>query len=149
HLFGGEAMLMKTLCHTLTQQGFVVSGAIAGTQVAARALTRAHHGVIVPPGEEAGVVCVLPVSTLGVDHAIITGLRRAGLKTIGDAATRPRHEISARLGAAFTTVLPRALGEADAPISPRKPVPDYVTEKRFAEPVLTSDVLLRTLHELA
>ena len=28
-------------------------------------------------------------------------------------------------------------------------MPDYVTEKRFAEPVLTSDVLLRTLRELA
>jgi protein ImuB len=149
HLFGGEAMLMKTLCHTLTRQGFVVSAAISGTAVAARALTRFRHGVIVPSGEEADAVFMLPVSTLGVDQSIITGLRRAGLKTIGDVATRSRHEISARFGAAFTGVLQQALGEADAPISPRKPVPDYVTEKRFAEPVLTSDVLLRTLHELA
>jgi protein ImuB len=149
HLFGGEAMLMKTLCHTLTRQGFVVSAAIAGTAIAARALTRFRHGVIVPPGEEADAVFVLPVATLGVDHAIITGLRRAGLKTIGDIATRSRHEISARFGAGFTNVLQQALGKADAPISPRKPVPDYVTEKRFAEPVLTSEVLLRTLRELA
>ncbi len=149
HLFGGEAMLMKMLCHTLTRQGFVVSAAIAGTAVAARALTRFKHGVIVPPGEEAEAVFALPVATLGVDEAIITGLRRAGLKTIGDVATRSRHEISARFGTGFTDVLQQALGEADAPISPRKPVPDYVTEKRFAEPVLTSDVLLRTLGELA
>jgi len=149
HLFGGEAMLMKTLCHTLTQQGFVVSAAISSTAVAARALTRYRHGVIVPPGEEAAAVLALPVTTLGVDYAIITGLRRAGLKTIGDVATRSRSEISARFGAAFTGVLQQALGEGDAPISPRKPVPDYVAEKRFAEPVLTSDVLLRTLHELA
>jgi protein ImuB len=149
HLFGGEAMLMKTLCHTLTRQGFVVSAAISGTAVAARALTRYKHGVIVPPGEEADAVFALPVATLGVDQSIITGLRRAGLKTIGDVATRSRHEISARFGADFTNVLQQVLGEADAPISPRKPVPDYVTEKRFAEPVLTSDVLLRTLGELA
>jgi protein ImuB len=149
HLFGGEAMLMKTLCHTLTRQGFVVSAAISGTAVSARALTRYKHGVIVPPGEEADAVFALPVSTLGVDHSIITGLRRAGLKTIGDVATRSRHEISARFGADFTNVLQQVLGEADAPISPRKPMPDYVTEKRFAEPVLTSDVLLRTLGELA
>jgi protein ImuB len=149
HLFGGETMLMKTLCHTLTQQGFVVSAAIAGTSVAARALTRFRNGVIVPPDEEGDAVFALPVATLGVDQTIITGLRRAGLKTIGDVATRSRHEISARFGAAFTSVLQQALGEADAPISPRKPVPDYVTEKRFAEPVLTSDVLLRTLGELA
>ena len=149
HLFGGEAMLMKTLCHTLTQQGFVVSAAIAGTAIAARALTRYKHGVVVPSGEEAAAVFALPVTTLGVDHAIITGLRRAGLKTIGDVATRSRHEISARFGGTFTSVLQQALGEADAPISPRKPVPDYVAEKRFAEPILTSDVLLRTLGELA
>jgi len=149
HLFGGEAMLMKTLCHTLTRRGFVVSAAIAGTAIAARALTRFAHGVIVPPGEEADAMFTLPVSTLGIDQTITTGLRRAGLKTIGDVAGRSRHEISARFGADFTNVLQQALGEADAPISPRKPVPDYVTEKRFAEPVLTSDVLLRTLGELA
>src|SRR5262249_30640793 len=91
----------------------------------------------------------LPVTTLGVDPSIITGLRRAGLKTIGDVASRSRHEITARFGSAFSSVLQQALGEGDAPISPRKPVPDYVAEKRFAEPVLTSDVLLHTLRELA
>ena len=149
HLFGGEATLMKTLCRTLTQHGFVVSAAIASTVVAARALTRNAHGMIVPPGEEADAVCSLPVATLGVDPSIVTGLRRAGLKTIGDVASRSRHEITARFGADFTSVLQQALGEGDAPISPRKPVPDYVTEKRFAEPVLTADVLLKTLRELA
>src|SRR5207244_5279200 len=76
HLFGGEAMLMKTLCHTLTHQGFVVSAAIAGTAVAARALTRCRHGVIVPSGAEADAVFALPVRTLGVDRSIINCLRR-------------------------------------------------------------------------
>jgi protein ImuB len=46
-------------------------------------------------------------------------------------------------------VLQQALGEEEAPISPRKPVPDYVAEQRFAEPVATSDALLRTLGKLA
>ena len=63
------------------------------------------------------------------------GLRRAGLKTIGDVARRARHEITARFGAGFTTLLEQALGQGDAPISPRKPLPDYIVEKRFAEPV--------------
>jgi protein ImuB len=149
HLFGGEAALMKTLCRTVTQQGLIVSAAIAGTAVAARALTRVEHGVIVPHGQEASAVAALPVGTLGVDASDVTGLRRAGLKTIGDVASRARHEITARFGAGFISTLQQALGESDAPISPRKPVPDYVTEKRFAEPVMTSDVLLRTLRELA
>ena len=38
-------------------------------------------------GEEADAVKPLPVSALGADDAIITGLRRAGLKTIGDVAS--------------------------------------------------------------
>lgn len=149
HLFGGEATMMKTLCQVLTKQGFVVSAAIAGTAVAARALTRCVHGRIVPPGEEAGAVKVLPVSALSVDDTIVRGLRRAGLKTIGDVAAREPGEITARFGAEFTSILQQALGHDDAPISPRKPVPDYVAEKRFPEPIATTDVIEDTLLLLA
>jgi protein ImuB len=76
-------------------------------------------------------------------------LRRAGLKTIGDVATRGRHEITARFGADFTTLLEQALGEGDAPISPRKPLPDYIVEKRFPEPVATENVISMNLSTLA
>ena len=63
--------------------------------------------------------------------------------------SRARHESSARFGAAFTTLLAQALGEGDAPISPRKPPPDYIVEKRFAEPVATAAVIAITLTQLA
>ena len=62
---------------------------------------------------------------------------------------RARHEITARFGAAFTTLLEQALGQGDAPISPRKPLPDYIVEKRFAEPVATDAVIAATLSRLA
>jgi protein ImuB len=149
HLFGGEAQLMRSLCGALTRQGFIVSAAIAGTAVAARALTRAAHSAIVPAGQEAHAVHDLPVSVLGVDPRIVTALRRAGLKTIGDVAGRTRHEIAVRFGAAFVSVLQQALGKEETPISPRRPAPDYIAEKRFAEPVATTDVLLRTLRDMA
>lgn len=149
HLFGGEAVLMTTLCHALTVQGFVVSAAVAGTAVCARTLTRHSHGSVVCDGEEAEAVAALPVLTLGADPKITQALRRAGLKTIGAVAARPRQEIAARCGAAFTTLLGQALGQGDAPISPRKPVPDYVVEKRFAEPVATTDAIMPTLLSLA
>ena len=149
HLFGGEAALMHLVCRALTVQGFAVSAAIAGTSVCARTLRSHAHGRIVRLGEEADAVNPLPVFTLGADDAITRGLRRAGLKTIGDVALRERHEITARFGAAFTTLLEHALGQGDAPISPRKPLPDYIVEKRFAEPVATEDVISRTLSKLA
>jgi protein ImuB len=149
HLFGGEAAMMRLMCDVLTAQGFAVSAAIAGTAVCARTLTRHVHGRIVRDGEEADAVRPLPVSALGVSDAITTGLRRAGLKTIGDVASRARHEITARFGAGFTALLEQALGQSDAPISPLKPLPDYIVEKRFAEPVATEAVISATLSGLA
>lgn len=149
HLFGGEAALMKQLCATLDRQDFVVSAAIAGTSVCARTLSRYKHGRIVVAGDEAKAVMPLPLYALGADDAIIRGLRRAGLKIIGDVAGRACHEITARFGAGFTALLEQALGQADAPISPRKPLPDYIVEKRFPEPVATDAVIAATLNVLA
>src|ERR1700730_929193 len=149
HLFGGEAALMRLVCDVLTAQGFAVSAAIAGTSVCARTMTRHVHGRIGRAGEEADAVKPLPVSALGADDAITRGLRRAGLKTIGDVAARARHEITARFGADFTTLLEHALGQGDAPISPRKPLPDYIVEKRFPEPIATEGVISATVSRLA
>jgi protein ImuB len=149
HLFGGEASMMAAVCDALSRQGFVVSGAIAGTAVAARALTRHSHGRIVMSGAEAAAVSPLSIATLGVDEKIVRGLNRAGLKTIGDVACRMPAEITARFGAAFTSILQQALGLSDAPISPRKPAPDYVAEKRFADPVATHDAIMLALTSLA
>ncbi|KQW18494.1 DNA polymerase [Afipia sp. Root123D2] len=149
HLFGGETALMQTLCDALRAQGFAVSAAIAGTSVCARTLKRYEHGRIVRDGEEADAVTPLPLFALGADEAITRGLRRAGLKTIGDVASREPYEITARFGAAFTALVQQALGQGDTPISPRKPVPDYMVERRFAEPVATDSVIAETLSKLA
>ena len=149
HLFGGERALLQTVCVALGRRGFAVSAAIAGTSVCARTLTRHVSGKIIADGEEADATGPLPVAALGAGEAITTGLRRAGLKTIGDVAGRARHEITARFGASFTTLLEQALGEGDAPISPRKPLPDYIVEKRFPEPVATENVIAINLSSLA
>jgi protein ImuB len=149
HLFGGEAALMQIICEALTRQGFAVSAGIASTSICARTMTRYSSGKIIREGEEADAVRPLPVFALAAGDAITRGLRRAGLKTIGDVASRARHEITARFGADFTTLLEQALGQGDAPISPRKPLPDYIVEKRFPEPVATEGVIAATLSRLA
>ena len=149
HLFGGEAEMLRTICEALRAQGFMVSAAIAGTSVCARTLKRYEHGRIVRDGDEAAAVKPLPLFALGADAAIARGLHRAGLKTIGDVAAREPHEITARFGAAFTTLIRQALGQGDAPINPCKPVPDYMAERRFAEPVATDCVIAETLSKLA
>ncbi|HEY0236354.1 MAG TPA: DNA polymerase Y family protein [Afipia sp.] len=149
HLFGGEANMLRAVCSSLRRQGFAVSVAIAGTPACARAMAYAMNSRIVPDGEEAKAVGSLSVSALGVSDTITRGLRRAGLKTIGDVAARAPHEITARFGAAFTALLQETLGRCDAPISSRKPPPDFMTERRFAEPVTTQEVIAAALSLLA
>ena len=128
HLFGGEAAMLRTVCDRFALQGFVVNAAIASTPVCARTMPRAVRSCIVNAGDEARAVSSLPVFALCADDAITRGLRRAGLKTIGDVASRAPHEISARFGAAFTSLLQQALGQGDSPINPRKPPPDFMVE---------------------
>ncbi len=149
HLFGGEAAMMRSLCEALDRQGFVVNAAIAGTPGCARAVAMATRGHVIPEGGEAAAVHSLPVYALGAHDAITRGLRRAGLKTIGDVAARAPHEIAARFGAAFVATLQQALGQGDAPISPRKLLPDYMVEKRFPEPIATDLAITATLDRLA
>ncbi len=149
HLFGGELAMLKAVCAALSRQGVIVNAAIAGTAVAARAVAHSRTCEVVASGEEARIVAPLPIAALGVDDKIVRGLNRAGLKSIGDVASRAPAEITARFGADFTSILQQALGLCDAPISPRKPVPDYVAERRFPEPVMTSEIIAATLAALA
>jgi protein ImuB len=149
HLFGGERALLDRARASLKKQGFAVQGAIAGSAAAARALARYRDGVIVPPGEEAPAMASLPVEALALDPAVTHAFRHAGLKTIGQVATRKRSELTARFGAQMVFVLDSALGVAERPISPRMSLPDYMAERLFAEPLVAEDAILETLRGLA
>ena len=145
HLFGGEPALLQTVCGALTRRGFAVSAGIAGTSVCARTMTRHVSGKIVADGEEADAVSPLPVSALGADagHHRRPAPRRLENHRRCRCARAPRNIGAVRRR--FTTLLEHALGQGDAPISPRKPLPDYIVEKRFPEPVATESVISMTL----
>ncbi|MGO8711199.1 MAG: DNA polymerase Y family protein [Rhizomicrobium sp.] len=149
HLFGGERVLLDLVRASLKKQGFIVQGALAGTAAAARALAQERDGVIAAPGEEAVVVAPLPIATLALAPAVTHALRRAGLKTIGQVAGRLRAELVARFGSEVVTTIDRTLGKAEQPISPRVPLPDYMAEHRFAEPLTSEAAITGTLRGLA
>ena len=149
HLFGGEQAMLQEIRRALTAQKFSVRLALAGTAEAARALARYKDGIIVPPGEEALATASLPAEGLNADPLIIHALKRAGLKTVGQVAERSRHELAARFGSAFITLLDRTLGRKGGPIAPRKALPDLMAERRFAEPIVTEAVIAATLLSLA
>ncbi len=89
HLFGGEAALLHDHRARSPVSGFVVSAAIAGTSVCARTLTRQasrHHRRRWRGGGSRQRRCRSPRLVPATPSP--TGLRRAGLKTIGDVASR-------------------------------------------------------------
>jgi protein ImuB len=90
----------------------------------------------------------LPVAALQAPSETLIALRRAGLKTIGDLATRPRAPLAARFGSALVTRLARILGEEDARITPRRAPPPIIAHRRFAEPVARVDDMLAALETL-
>jgi protein ImuB len=149
HLFGGEVGLCETVREKIAAQGFAVQCALAGTSAAARALAHYAPGTIAAPGKDDEAISGLPIAALQLEPAIAHGLRRAGLKNIGQVATRARGELTARFGKAMVAHLDHALGRTEEPVSPRRPLPDLMAEHRFAEPVMTQDVILASLQNLA
>jgi protein ImuB len=149
HLFGGEAAMLAMVKQKIQACGFAVQGAIAGTSLAARTLARFASNSIVPPGCEAEKITPLPIAALDCDDKILRALRHAGLKTIGMVAERLHSELSERLGRNFVTRLRVMLGAEEQPLQPRRPLPDLMAEQRFAEPVVTEEIISASLLNLA
>ena len=149
HLFGGERSMLDTVASLLQKQGFKVAIGMASTATAARAVSRYAPKTIIAIGKEAQGLASLPVAALACDNAIAHALKRAGLKTIGQVASRQRAELCSRFGKGFVSILECALGQSESPISPRIPIPDYMAEHRFAEPITSEAIVLATLRSLA
>ena len=135
HIWGGEEALANDLAIRLGQAGLRLRLALAETPDRARALAR--HGKD------------LPILALDLDEERSTALRRAGLYTIADLATRPRAPLAARFGEEMVTKLARVLGKEDIRISPRRVPPALFAMRRFAEPIAMTDYVLATLDGLA
>jgi protein ImuB len=91
----------------------------------------------------------LPLAALRIAAETVEALAQVGLKRIADVIERPRAPLAARFGEEFLRRLDQALGRADEPITPRLPVPSYVAEQRFPEPILLEADVLATIAHLA
>ena len=147
-LFGGEQAMLDRIRKSLQAQGFALRGALAGTAASARAMARYREGAVIACGAEEQAIRPLPIEALNLDQVATHALRRAGLKTVGQVATRKRSELVARLGSDTLAVLDEALGHITKPITPRKPPPYYWQEQNFAEPVTNEDVIRASLKSL-
>jgi protein ImuB len=139
HLFvGGEGELGHDLVDRMARHSLSVQTAFASTPDAALALAR----------YSAVDARALPMTALPVADDVHSGLRRAGLYTLGDLADRPRAPLAARFGQKTATLLARLLGEEDIGLTPRRAIPALSVEKRFAEPIAREEDVLSTLDML-
>lgn len=142
HLHGSEAALAKSVQAWLQERRITVRHACAFSAEAAHALARFHSGAI---ADEMAAIRALPVAALHLDPERDLGLRRAGLKTIGDVAERPREVIAARFGTDCIYRLERLLGASARPLRLRaKPAP-HIVRRRFAEPIASSAYAVKVL----
>jgi protein ImuB len=153
HLWGGEARLATDLAQRLERQHIDHRIAIAGTLGAAWAL--AHFAaapgppVLPQPDEEQSALAPLPVEALRLDPATAAGLRRVGLRRIGELYPMPRDALARRFGEIVARRLDQALGHMPEPLSPAGEAPMRRVRLSFAEPIADPGDLACAIERLA
>jgi protein ImuB len=148
HLFGGEAAMRACVLQAMARLSLTGRAAVAGTPEAARALARFGQEVVTPPGEDENFTRPLSIGALEAPRETSVALTRAGLTTLGDLADRSSAALTARFGAETMRRLTRILGREDARITPLRPLPECMVERRFAEPFLDLSAIENVLRPL-
>ncbi|HZC80085.1 MAG TPA: DNA polymerase Y family protein, partial [Ktedonobacterales bacterium] len=149
HLWGGEKPLAADLAARLDRRGVASRIVIADTLGAAWAMARFTEAsdslVILAPGELRAALASLPVEALRLDPITARGLRRVGLKRVGDLYAMPRDALARRFSETVARLLDQALDEMPEPLSPLGEVPSRRVRLSFAEPITEpADLMLAT-----
>lgn len=170
HAFGGERDLLGDLIARFFGFGYTAIAAVADTPGAAWAVARFAAGndgrrvrVIPPDGPSGGLsgglsggssggtaaaLAPLPVAALRLPPAMVQDLNRAGLRSIAALQSVPRESLAARFGCGVLRRLDQALGQADEPLSPRRPLPPMIARLAFAEPIGHTGDIARAANHL-
>src|SRR5205814_5932667 len=152
HLWGGEAALAADLARRLERQGIAHRIAIAGTLGAAWALARYAAGDAQPalpaPQDERAALAPLPVEALRLDPLTVQGLRRVGLRQVGELYPMPRDALARRFGDSVASRLDQAFGDLPEPLSPLGETPSRRVRLSFAEPIADPADLARAIARL-
>ena len=109
---------------------------------------RAESPVILPPEDCRAALAPLPVEALRLDPATAQGLRRVGLKRVGDLYAMPRDALARRFGESVARRLDQALDDLPEPLSPLGETPTRRVRLSFAEPIADPADLLRATERL-
>lgn len=148
HLFGDEETMLEDIHQRLNQHGMIVRSAIAGNAPAAHAFARHSPGGVIDNASLNEKLRRLRLISLDIEDVHLAGLKRAGLRSVGDIEVLPRAALAARFGSELIDRLDALFGYANQPISPRRIVPVCMVERRMAEPLIVMDSVELVLHGL-
>jgi protein ImuB len=149
HLFGGETTMGRNLVARLAAEGLHARAAVADTAGCAWGVARYGDASLVPAQQMRAVLAPLPAAALRLAAETVEALAEVGLKRVGDLVDLPRAPLAARFGEILVRRLDQALGLEDEPITPRLPLPSYVAEQRFPDPIGLERDVLATIARLA
>jgi protein ImuB len=167
-LFGGERRHVHLIAGATERLGFCTRAVAAPTFACARAVARFGSGGetgggthsespacrgrvvrgIIAEGEQRRVLSALPVEALGVEAAIVDGLREVGIDRIGHLFELPRSALAARFGLPLLRRLDQAVGRAPETIDPVRPVAPPVVERVFAGPATQLEAVVLAVRGL-
>jgi protein ImuB len=141
----GEATLATRLAARVRAMGHACAVAVAGGPRIASACARfgaSREIFLVPPGQDAEAMRVLPLRALPLDDDTIRWLTKLGLRRVGDLQGLPPRSLGTRLGARAKEIMALVRGEDAAPLTPFVP-PEVLEERVDLENGITStDALL-------
>lgn len=142
HLFGSEEALLEDLFYLLKNIGYQARAGLASTPGAAWALARyktdpqTKRWFISNTNEDIrNCIAELPMKGLRLECAIIEGLERMGLLSIGDLYRIPRAPITRRFGKSVLHRLDQALGDLEESLSPQRGRSTFSKYLAFIDPI--------------
>jgi protein ImuB len=133
HLHGSEEALVRAMAGRVVGQGHACRVAVADGPRIASAVARfsrerredregrERDSRVVPEGEGAAAMRVLPTAALGLDEETHAWLFDLGLRRCGDLQKLPRRSFASRLGARAHEVMRLLDGDDPSPLVPWRP----------------------------
>ncbi|MCW2748647.1 MAG: polymerase [Nocardioidaceae bacterium] len=146
--YGGEAEAAAVIAERLVELGMwdcragIADGIFAAEQAARRAAPQ--DSLVVPAGESAQFLAALPIEIVD-DPAMVSLLRRMGIRTISDFAALPARDVHMRFGNLGATMHRLARGVEVADISRRTPPPDIERHSDFEPPLANAESIAFSL----
>ncbi len=104
--------------------------------------------LLILPGEAAARLAPLPVEALRLDPGIAAGLRRLGLKRIGDVEALPRSGLARRFGLPLLLRLDQAHGRRPEPLAPLAEADSFSAARGFLDPIGRQSDVVAAAREL-